>query len=865
MLNRRIFPVLFFLCTSLVIAISPLMGQSETIITITAPGWVSHIFSNNLFAPFEAQHPGVKVVPVPIGEAYYYPSAAQDIEQHLNGAENYVSLADVIYVDRNIASVEAARAGYFMNLDPLIATDSPSDIDDFFPAIWKSAQWDDGTWYIPTSAYIDMLAYDIAAFDDARLVYPNANWTFDDFANAVRELTVYDQEGNVTVPGFQLYNPALFYYGPTRQPFYDTGTSPSVPQFDRPDVIAFYEQWKALEQEITPEGDFDYTKIPFTFDAPWRFANRGSDQANKWGVSLLPGGVTSISIEGFAVSGGTVNPELAYALANFMSTNPRVMEAFGGDTPARRSLLLADSSKDVAAIEEALENAVPLSELRFEDYLEAVLYQETEDGEPFDMQAAIQEAERNAINSLDTADARRSSAAIVISTPVPTPSMTADQIVLRFGIGMDTTANKDEWTQLVSDFLAANPAVGNVEFDDDFFDPEDQARLDCLYLPYNQVPFMQLENFLSLDPLVDTDPTFDRQDFIGTSLDQLQRDNRLWAYPIMLQPSVLWYDAALFDQAGLPSPEQGWTIDEFENALRTLKGFVENETDAVFESGTYGNNYLLMLIAAYGGIPYDYRTTPPTVNFTDPNSVNAIRQVLDLAREGYISYPGFTGSGVITLGEASTTPITDDVFSDFSGMLYNRMNSDTVDSFRLANYPRGSQFTPVAFGIGAAYIQSNAQNPEACYNLILELAKRPDLFGGMPARVSQVNDPMLSIAQGEDIAALYQTFMETFQQSDTISFPSPFGGSDGNLGEYLEPLWMNRVFDSYVLEDGDLEAGLAEAQKFIEGYRACTSEIAAVSPELLTTEEEATAYYRQFADCAIQADPSMQEELSYLY
>src|SRR5690606_20548615 len=136
---------LFFLCTSLVIAISPLMGQSETIITITAPGWVSHIFSNNLFAPFEAQHPGVKVVPVPIGEAYYYPSAAQDIEQHLNGAENYVSLADVIYVDRNIASVEAARAGYFMNLGPLIATDSPSDIDDFFPAIWKSAQWDDGT------------------------------------------------------------------------------------------------------------------------------------------------------------------------------------------------------------------------------------------------------------------------------------------------------------------------------------------------------------------------------------------------------------------------------------------------------------------------------------------------------------------------------------------------------------------------------------------------------------------------------------------------------------------------------------------------------------------------------------------------
>jgi ABC-type glycerol-3-phosphate transport system substrate-binding protein len=379
---------------------------------------------------------------------------------------------------------------------------------------------------------------------------------------------------------------------------------------------------------------------------------------------------------------------------------------------------------------------------------------------------------------------------------------------------------------------------------------------------------MALENYLSLDPLIDTDPNFDPQDFIGTSLDQLQRDNRIWGYPIMLQPSILWYDAEQFDQAGLPSPEQGWTVDEFENALRTLKGSLANETDPVFESGTFGNTYLLMLMAAYGGIPYDYRTNPPTVNFTDPTSVAAIRQVLDLAKEGYISYPGFTTNGVITLGEISTVPITDDVFSAFSGMLYYRMNPDpTVDmaAFRLANYPQGSQYAPVAFGIGAGYIQSNAQNPEACYNLILELAKHPELFGGMPARVSQVNDPALSTALGDDVAALYQSFLATFQQPDTITFPSQFGGSGGDLGEYLEPLWLNRVFDGYVLEDGDLETELAEAQTFIEGYRACASSIEVMSPEVLAATEDTNAYYRQFADCAIQVDPSMQDELSYMY
>ncbi len=864
MVKRRILGISILMCILAGFGISPLMGQGETVLTITAPGWVSHIFSAELFAPFEAQHPGVKVVTVEVGDSYYYPSAAEDIQQHLDGAQAYVSKADVVYIDRQIASVEATRAGYFLNLAPFVASDPTFNTEDFFTRIWQSAQWDNGTWYIPASAYVEMLAYDIAAFDEAGLTYPNERWTFDDFARAVRALTVYNQDNKVLIPGFQLYNPALFYYGVSQQPFYDINAIPSMPQFDRPDVIAFYEQWQLLEADVTAAGDYDYTKIPFQFGAPWRLGNFGGDE-NRWGVSLLPGGVTSLSIEGFAVSGGTLNPELAYALANFMSTDPRVMEAFGGDTPARRSLLQAAPSKDIAAIEQALETAVPISELRFQNYLDAVLNQETEDGATFDMRAAIQAAQVKAMNALDTAASRQDSAPISVITPVPTPMMSAEQIVLKFGLGMDMTANQSDWTQIVNNFLAANPNVGNVEFDTDFFDPADQEKLDCFYLPFNQVPAMQLDKFLSFDPLMNADPTFDRADFIGAALDQVQRDNRIWAYPIMLQPSVLWYDAALFDRAGLPSPEQGWTVADFNNALQTLSGLLDDEAASAFTTGTFGNTYLLMLMAAYGGIPYDYRTNPPTVNLTDPATVAAVRQVLDLARAGQIGYQSLTGNSPITLGEAPTSPITDDVFSAYSWGLYNRTNGDAQHTFRLANYPQGSQFTPMAFGIGAGYIHSHAQNPEACYNFIVELARRPDLFDGMPARVSQANDPTVSMAQGEDVAALYQTFMATLQQPNTVIFPSQYGSYDSSLSAYLEPLWLNQAFDRYVLENGDLEAELAAAQTFIEGYRTCASAIAVANPDLFTTEEETTAYYRQFADCAIQVDPSMSEQLSYLY
>ncbi len=847
-------------------ALSPLLGQGDTIITITAPGWVSRVFGHELFEPFEAQHPGVKVVVADPGQDYYFPSAAEDIQKHLDGAQKYASTADVLYVDTHMASVEATRAGYFLNLAPLISGDNFFNTDDFYPKVLQSAQWDDATWYVPASVYVGMMMYDAKAFDKAGLTYPSEKWTFDEFATAVRALTVYDKDGKVLIPGFELYNPALFFYGLTKQPFYDMSVSPSVPKFDNPDLPAFLEAWKALVKDVSVQGKgtYDYDKMAFRFGGPWR-SNNSSDE-HQWESSLLPGGVTSLSIEGFAVSGGSLNPELAYALANFVSTNPEVIDAFGGDAPARRSLVHAnaDPSKDIQAIEQALDKTVPLSELRFEDYVEAVVTKENDDSSPVDLTAALQEAQATAIKNLDAATARKGSDAVYVITPVPTPMMSENQIVLHFGLGMDMTANQESWRQLVNDFLATNPNVGNVEFDTDFFQPADYDKLDCFYQPYNQVSSMKLEDFLSIEPFMDADSSFDRNDFIGTVLDQMQRDGHTWAYPIIMQPSVMWYDSDQFASAGLPSPEQGWTVDQFKDALQTLKTLQAKETDPVFTPGTYGNSYLLMLIAAYGGIPYDFRTTPPTINFTDPVAVDAIRQVLDLAKGGYIGYQALVGRNAF--GTENTAPITDDVLAYYSYRLMTRSNPETKDSYKLASFPQGSQTIPVAYEIGAAYIQNHAQSPEACYNWIAQLAKRPDLLGGMPVRMSQIKDPTIATSLGGDISVVYQAYAATLQKPNVVTFPGPYGAPDGNFSSFVEPMWLNRAFDNYVLSNGDLDHDLAEAETFAKSYRECASAIAPIDFQSeLATDDGAQDYYRKFADCAIKVDPTMKEQFSYLY
>src|SRR6185369_2081705 len=93
-------------------------------------------------------------------------------------------------------------------------------------------------------------------------------------------------------------------------------------------------------KDIQPSGNFEYNKVPLLLNQPWQLTNPTSpDSEQQWAGSLLPGGIAGLDVQGFAVSGGTLNPELAYALANFMSSNAAMLNILYGTTHARRSLV----------------------------------------------------------------------------------------------------------------------------------------------------------------------------------------------------------------------------------------------------------------------------------------------------------------------------------------------------------------------------------------------------------------------------------------------------------------------------------------------------------------------------------------------
>jgi ABC-type glycerol-3-phosphate transport system substrate-binding protein len=406
----------------------------------------------------------------------------------------------------------------------------------------------------------------------------------------------------------------------------------------------------------------------------------------------------------------------------------------------------------------------------------------------------------------------------------------------------------------MDEFASATPGIGRVEFDAGFNLNADQfaEQYDCFVLPYNAAPDLDPTTLLNLDPFLDADSSFRRDDFVSGALEAVQRDNRTWALPLVIQPASLSYDIDQFEQAGVPLPAGSWTIDAFTDALHALK---PSAADPAPFGPTFTGDYLLMLIAAYGGLPLDSNTDPVTVNFTDPANVDAIRQVLDLARDGYINYQALemvsgARSISVSLSNDSLPAITSDIIGP-GLFVVGEMGEGGEDTTGLTTYPQGTTYIPVSYSMQTGYISANAENPQACYLWLKTIAQHPEVLGQMPARRSQLDDPAVEAAFGANAMAFYRAFSDSLDAPNALVIsPGAMVLSDASAETVLVQNWLNRAFDRYVLEDADLETELAEAQTLATTFQTCLGEL----PADASDEERGV----RLVECALMVDPDMQ-------
>ncbi|MBX3083095.1 MAG: extracellular solute-binding protein [Anaerolineae bacterium] len=800
--------------------------DNRPVISLGVPEYFLTQFKDTIAPRLAQDLPDLRINLVTVS-ATNRPPDASSMEAYYKQIETEVSAADVLLVTPLDVTPEATRAGYFLDLKPLIDTDSSLDTSDFLPAAWKSFQWDGSTWALPSFFSTRFLVYDPAAFDQAGLTYPSAAWTLDELATAARQLTVKGADG--TVPGLFIDPMTLtaLFRAVLDEPFYDSTAQPIMPRFARPDLAALLQTWADLVAEgsatMQPEAGM-YAKIPLRIGSASDLEDRGNvsgGDARTLVGSLLPHNASLLDVIGFAISKGTTQPDQSYQVIKALTALPEMRTLFGGGMAARSSVQamtaegeyqLKITPEERAFVESTAQIGLNPADLLFGNYLPAAINRVAA-GE--DALTALQAVEADANRIMQEADQKRDSVVVVVATPVPDVAAEG-KVALKFGVftGESSFSASAEWQKAIDEFVATDPQVGSIKLE--FVAPvtadwgkKVQAfpdTTDCFFPAFAGVDTFA-DKVLSLDALMDADPDFSREDVLNGVLRDLERDEHVMGFPLSLSPAMLRYNIAQFEAAGIALPTDGWTVDEFTNALNTLKA--QNPAQPVLYPYYDSGRYLLLLMAAYGALPVDWRTDPVTINYTDPKVVEVIRQVLDLAKSDTIRYSK-TASFIFSIDPIPAPLVIEDFSSSSAG-------SDKKTG--LTTFPGGTEFLPIAYSLDAAFVSASTAAPEACYRWLKALAHHPKLFAGVPALRSVINDPSTEALYGADTIATFQRFAELLSAPNAIIVHE----RSDKLG--IAVMWLLRAFDNYVLKDADLEQELADAERFTKEYMACVTEM----------------------------------------
>ena len=729
----------------------------------------SYSVNESFFSSFEASNTGVKVTVVE-SDIYLSSSNADELQE-------YVRSADVVYVNESILNIESTRSRYFLDILPLISTDTDPELDGFFQNVFDSYRWDGGQWGIPTAFDLQLLEYDPESFESVGLAYPTSDWTQNDLMSAIRQL---DNGNNRAV--LRPYSGTLIrsLYGRNFYVYYEER---SIPEFQDPQLaqLLYFMAQDSLESEnsvfssITPA--MSVQTLPLI---------RNRERA----YALMPGGHAGIMAQGFAISAGTQYPEIAYELIKYLSNQSEFILQNSNSLPAQREIYnilvndifdLSDEGKQL--IEDGIENGLNSSSLLFSIYIENVSLSLNASTTLEEIESSLMTVEEVANENLSRLAETHADETFTI-VPALDSQTEATQATLKFGIGLHRDSyDRQRWEEAASDFVPENFSVLGIELIDNL-NTNEISDMDCFYYPYAQ-SFIETSELLPLNPLLSSDQDFDQDDFIGDSLEQFKSNDTIWGYPINLIPIVLWFDPNRFDEAFLPYPDEDWNVSEFTDALLKLADL----NDGTVLASLQGISFIDVLIASYGGLPFDYRVSPPSLNFVEPNTVEAIRQVLDFARQDMIRYqvrwlPREGANGGIGAGEfemyAGTT-------SDF----YPYFNGE--DFWISSDFPSNQSFKPMFYAVNSAYINSHTLYASECYQWIKTISARPDLYNNLPASRRVLSLESTASVFGPDIIEFFQRYDSNLQNENAIVFTTfPQGQLMEKRFKYCT-MWAERI------------------------------------------------------------------------
>jgi ABC-type glycerol-3-phosphate transport system substrate-binding protein len=719
--------------------------------------------------------------------------------------------------------------------------------------------------HLPAGIDVTFIAYNKASFDNAGLAYPTPDWTWEEFTSLATQLTERYGDFTAQYGWADGLNPYGLVGAGLSEPLADYTTSPPTLRLTDDEVVIAVTRYLDLfgEQGVAytardPGTAYGETQslIQERRVAMWLANSSGFDSYSSLDVGVVPLPVIGEQTErrlylfsrGFAVSAATQQPQAAWRLLEFLSRQPGYHEEA---MPARASVRQATAFWDGATpevatlVEDYLERgfALPYAPTRqaLGQAIASTLLTETE------LSMALAEAETAVAQGLVREDGPLT--AVIGETNAGT--VTGSILFVTGGF------HYDRHLALARAFEAENPDIqidvqppaSTVLFGNPF-QGMDRARggqqADCfLYGPLTTEA--EIARVLPLDALLELEPGTSRDDFYPLALNAFIHDGSLIALPEQFRLPLIGYDTSLFDAAGVPYPETGWTLPSFlETAVAlTNETGQQKQYGYVPRTATFSDAWLFL--HAFGPDLLDHSLVPATANLDTPTVAEALRWFVALSetygvkpvyRTNLYDYAGFA-AGIERIGDRRA------IFTMRRGAMWWDDGSESegayaaptaaIEERQYTTFPL-AEATDVVLPaqVTGLYISAETEQRQACWQWFTFLMER-DTGLGVPARRSIAQSEEFRLRAGPAASIMLQN-AERMNQRQLAQVPDWM-----NLSGWYS-IALTRVLDGDMIP----EEALALTQAEFETYRHCV-----IERELFA----ATAQVRRLRECADPASP----------
>lgn len=228
--------------------------------------------------------------------------------------------------------------GLLSDLSDLIARDR-IDMADFYPNVYESVQSDERIGAIPVMADTLGVYYNRDHFDQAGIPYPRENWTWEEFVDTAKRLTLRDEQGDVRRHGVFASFGYMIYVEPV---VWDCGgafLSEDGTKLDgylnsEATIEGVRRYLRLIDEGLSPRMEvgrdtwidcFIHGKMSMYIDANWAIRPMMAEQREKFGVARFPRKLDSsnlFEVYGYGISPSCPERELAWAFLRIL-TAPR--------------------------------------------------------------------------------------------------------------------------------------------------------------------------------------------------------------------------------------------------------------------------------------------------------------------------------------------------------------------------------------------------------------------------------------------------------------------------------------------------------------------------------------------------------------